>query len=307
MPGSDFKEFVLRTLLYYDIFEHALTAEEMFTLFPRNSVTQAQFAGELEAMAARGEIVRDQGFYQLPTRPGGFATVRSRKSALARKRLRIARVMAKIMKRFPFVRGVFVSGDLSKGVAYDASDIDYVIVTAPRRLWICRTLLIFFKKVFLLNSKKFWCLNSFVTEDAMAASERNYFTATEIAHLKPLFNMEVFLRYMNANAWIKEYFPNFRVFALSDNETDGRRSLLQRPAELLFTGRWADALDRRTMEWMRSVWTRRYPEFDEETRNRLFRCTPKESSAYAGNFSDRILGLYRARLAEYRLTPHHDD
>lgn len=307
MPGSDLKADVLRTLIYYDIFEHALTAEELFTLSPANSIAEERFFRRLEELAAQGEIVVREGFYLLPARPPEFGALRLRKGRLARSRLRIARLMARIMKRFPFVRGVFVSGDLSKGVASASSDIDYVVVTAPGRLWICRTLLILFKKVFLLNSRKYFCLNSFVAEDALESSERNYFTATEIAHLKPLYGMTTFLRYMNANTWIREYFPNFRVFALAPNETDSRRSLLQRLGELCFAGSWAEALDLRTMEWMRSVWARRYPEFDEQTRTKLFRCTRGESSAYAGNFSDKILALYSARLADYRLAPHHYD
>src|SRR5512142_2425365 len=117
MSRSDFRDFVLRTLLYYDIFEHALTAEELFTLFPRNSVAEERFFQELAGLADRGEIACHDGLYQIPTRPPGFAQLRRQKTPLARRRLRIARFMAGIMKRFPFVRGVFVSGDLSKGVA----------------------------------------------------------------------------------------------------------------------------------------------------------------------------------------------
>ena len=96
------------------------------------------------------------------------------------------------IKRFPFVRAVFLSGELSKNISSDDGDIDFMIVTEKNRLWICRTLLTFFKKIFLFNQKKYLCINYFVDEEHLHLPKKNIFTATEIAHVKPLFNFILF-------------------------------------------------------------------------------------------------------------------
>ena len=296
MANAEFVENIKRTLLYYEIFDHPLTLEELFYLFPRNSLTKPEFTDRLRGLTANGSLSLFDGYYTLPSLPPGSVELREKREKLAVRRMRIARLMSQMIRRFPFVRGVFLSGDLSKGVAHEESDIDYVIVTNSRRLWVCRTLLVLFKKTILFNSKKYFCLNYFVAEDNLLLEARNYYTATEIAHLKPLYNVEMFLRYMNANSWIKGFFPNYKVFALSDNETGSGNSFIRWILEIPFKWGWIDSLDSFLMKMMKRVWARRYPHFDAAAREKLFRCTPTESCAYAGNFSEKILGLYRDKL-----------
>ncbi|HEV8538649.1 MAG TPA: hypothetical protein VGR15_06960 [Bacteroidota bacterium] len=298
---KDFGDHIIRTLLYYDIFDHPLMANELFFLFPRNTLTKSEFSNQLLQLAAEGVIRQSDKYFSLPKTSKDLVNLRAEREQLARKRMRIARLMAHLIKRFPFVRGVFLSGDLSKGVAHPESDIDYVIVTAPHRLWICRSFLVLFKKTFLFNSKRYFCLNYYVAENSLELDDQNYYTATEIAHLKPLYNIAMFLKYENANVWIRRFFPNYRVFAFSDNEANSRPSILQQIVEFFIQGRLANHLDRLLMEAMKRIWAKRYPQYDPAMRDKIFRCTPTESCAYVGNFSDKILSLYNDRLREYDL------
>ncbi len=294
-------EHIIRTLLYYKIFDHPLSANELFYLLPMNSLDREQFRNYLADMVNQGALLCSHKYYLLPKISPEIFILRTQRENYARRKMKIARLMTHVIKRFPFVRGVFLSGDLSKGVARQDSDIDYVIVTAPHRLWICRALLVIFKKVFLLNSKKYFCLNYFVATDQLKLEDQNYYTATEIAHLKPLYNIEIFLRYMNANSWVKRFFPNYKVFALNHNKPNSRRSILQKILEVFFFGRFANHLDFWLMNTMKRIWAKRYPEYDEHTRDKIFRCTPTESCAYVGNFSDKILSLYKEQLQQHGL------
>ncbi|MBI3765747.1 MAG: hypothetical protein HY277_04500 [Ignavibacteriales bacterium] len=252
-------------------------------------------------LSKRGTLSSSNGFYYLPHQSNELTSLRLRREKLARHRFMIARCMAHIIKRCPFVRGIFISGDLSKGVANPKSDIDYVIVTEQNRLWICRTLLTLFKKIFLLNSKKYFCLNYYIDAKTLTVDDRNYYTATEIAHLKPLYNHELFLRFMNANSWIRKYFPNYKGFALKTHEGTSRRSYLQKLLELAFRGNWVHQLDRYLMQTMQRIWKKRYPQYDDVTRERIFRCSEHESRAYVGNFSDKVLSMYQKKLNEHNL------
>ena len=295
----DFDHDIIRTLLYYEIFDHPLTLRELFQFFPRNSISFGSFRNRVTELAAAGTVREEGGFYQLAANQTSLEEIRVRRERLAKRRLRISRFMSQIIKRFPFVRGVFLSGDLSKGVASPPSDIDYVVITEPGRLWVCRSLLILFKKVFLLNRKKYFCLNYFVTSDHLGVDERNYYTATEVAHLKPLYNFPLLLKYMNENTWIKEYFPNFRLFETVTGPGQQRRPWLQRIIEMPLQGTLIDNLDKRLMKTMASVWRKRYGNLDELTRERIFRSTPHESRAFAGNFSTKIDTIYKNKLLSH--------
>ena len=108
--------------------------------------------------------------------------------ARARAALPRADRWSRFIARFPYVRGVAVSGTLSKGVMKEGDDLDYLVFTEPDRVWFCRLLLMGFKKVFLFNSHHRFCVNYLLAEDHLEIPDRDLFTATEIAWLLPMVN-----------------------------------------------------------------------------------------------------------------------
>lgn len=297
------QDAILKTLLYYDIWAHPLTAQELFRFLPVNSVSFEEFSRHLHPSRRRPEVAESRGYFYLNSHGPGIVAERERRADHARRLWRRARVSMHLIRRFPFVRGVFVSGDLSKNSTTPASDVDFFILTEPNRLWIARTLLILFKKVFLLNSKKYFCLNYFATTDRLTLDEQSLYVATEVATLKPLFNAELFARYMEANRWIRAYLPNFTLEPAELPEIYDRRSILQRFCEALLRPLPLDRMDRTLLNVMQGVWRRRYPELDEATRAVIYRSTRTESRAYAGNFQEKILTLHRQRCAEHGIAP----
>lgn len=292
---------VLHTLLYYDIWEYPLTRAELFCFLPLNGMSFDQFCSILEESGPGPDVTESDGFYFVRGRASDITTARKRREQNAAGLWKRASLSMHAIKRFPFVRGVFVSGDLSKNATTPESDIDFFIVTQPGRLWISRSLLIAFKKLFLLNSRKYFCLNYLTARNHLEIDERNIFIATEIAHLKPLFNSGLFHQYLETNSWIREFFPNFSLEYLRIPPVSNRRSILQWCLELPFLILPSNQIDRFLMERMRNIWATRYPDFDDTTRQRIFRSTRTESRAYAGNYQDKILSLYKSKLAEFGL------
>lgn len=288
---------ILQTLLYYDIFDHPLTSLEIFRFLPTNTVTTSDVQGTLIEMVRDRKVEESGGFYFLPGKP--YPLSRLQKQGYARRLWRIARVVTSLIKRFPFVRAVIVSGDLSKNVADKKSDIDFFVITEIRRLWICRAFLTLFKKVFLLNSKKFFCINFYVSADHLEIEERNVYVATEIAHLQPTYNGSLFYQLLQANSWIKDFFPNFECSGNGHACNGADRSAIRTLLEMPFRGKWAGGLDERLMEFMRKVWKRRYPELTVEERDTIFRCRPYESRAHPGNFEEKVLAAYEQRLRKF--------
>lgn len=206
--------------------------------------------------------------------------------------------MAALIRRFPFVRAVFVSGELSKGVASEHGDVDFVIITANQRLWICRTLLILFKKIVLFNSKKYFCLNHFISERNLIVDERNVYTALELGTLKPLYNQQLFYSYVDANPWLSTFLPNYRP---SNGATKQRHSRIQHFFESIFVEPYASKLDAWLLELWKEAWKRRYPHLSDDKRSAIFRSTPDLSTAYHGDFARTILTKYQERLQQLGL------
>jgi hypothetical protein len=295
------QDAIIRTLLYYDIWAHPLTFREILRFLPVRVDSPMQVKQALDAVCTEGLVHEEDGHYFLQGKSAAIVSQRLAKEAYARYLWILARISTHVIRRFPFVRAIFVSGDLSKNVASRTSDVDFFIIAEPGRLWIARTLLILFKKIFLLNRKKFFCLNSFVAANTLSLDEQNIFLATEIATLKPLWNGDLFRRYLEANDWILSYFPNFTLSDRDLPRVHNRGSIVQKLFELPFRWLPAESMDTWLLGMMERTWKKRYPEFDDETRRRIFRCTKGESRAYAGNFQEKILALYTQRLRAFEV------
>ncbi len=301
-PSTRLGEDILRVLIYFDIFHYPLTSEEIYRFLPSNSTSPAEILSLCTTGALRNIVTERQGHFFLAEGNGSGELVPARmeNERRARRYLSVARFLTRIMRRFPFVRAVLVSGELSKGVATRRGDIDYVVITAENRLWIARTMLILFKKTVLLNSKRFFCLNHFITESFLHVTTRNIYSALEIATLKPLYNVPLCSAYMETNSWISRFFPNLVHDSLPNHEHRSP-SYVQRFFEIPFRGSLGDRLDVWLMEFWKKIWQHRYAGLPKEKREMLFRSERSISTAYAGDFLSRVLAEYRTRLGRFGL------
>ncbi len=291
------EEDIRNTLLYFDIWQYPLTADEIFAVLPRNSLTLAEFKRRLRDSGPGPDVAEEEGFYFLKSRSAEVVSCRREGERRARMMWRMGRVSTFVIKRFPFVRGIMVSGDLSKNLATSDSDVDFFIITSPDRLWIARALLILFKKVFLFNSKKYFCLNTFLSSDHLTLSDENIYVAAEVAYLKPMYNLRLFNEFRRANSWILDFFPNFDAGFLPSPVTmaGDRGSFLQKLLELPFELIPSDRLDTLLLSMMERVWKQRYPEIDDARRARSFRSTKTESRTYPTDYQDLVLTWYAER------------
>ncbi len=200
---------LIRTLLYFDIFSYPLSEEELLSYCGFVAKESGQLARQaLQDLVKDGLICKKDGFYCL----AGKAELVGRRlsgNKRAKERLITARRYARLIASFPFVEAVMLSGSIAKGYMGRNDDIDYFIITRPGRLWIARSLLVLFKKLFLGNSHRNFCINYFVDSQSLHIREQNRFTATEIAFLVPVYNERMYRQMLGANAWIKTYYPTF--------------------------------------------------------------------------------------------------
>jgi hypothetical protein len=306
MNKAQVKENILRTLLYYDIFSHPLKPEEIFIFLPQNSLPKSDVIGMIKDFSSDDECsfaLKDGYVYVKPN--VHYIHRRISKENYSRRMWRAARLMTHIIKRFPFVRAVFISGSLSKNSSDKISDVDYMVVTSHGRLWIARTLLILFKKIFLFNSYKYFCLNYFITEDNLEIPFKNVFTATEVAYIKATYNTDLMYDFVMANKWIKDYFPNYRFLDpylhSAGFKVNNRRSTLQRLIEILFRGKWGDKLDDYFRQRTSHHWEKKYTSLNEDDRKLLFRSERNVSTTHPGDMQRTILRKYNEKLKQFNL------
>ncbi|HEU4471333.1 MAG TPA: nucleotidyltransferase domain-containing protein [Flavisolibacter sp.] len=201
------KHDILAALSYFDLFEYPLTQAEIFQNLPRAYSYQEMSEG-LAQLTGENWVYKFDELYSLQN---DYARISRRLQANSQARvlLKKAEKIAGFLSAFPFVRGVAVSGSLSKNFADKDSDIDFFIITVANRLWIARTFMHLFKKLtFITRQQDLFCMNYFIDEEQLLIRENNIYTATEVVTLLPYRGVEVFERFFAANKWSRAYLPN---------------------------------------------------------------------------------------------------
>jgi hypothetical protein len=290
---------VLRTLAYFDVFKYPLTAAEVVA-FCDSPLSPGRAEEVLHELIEAGTIAGHDGFH-------GFGdlirNVEERRQAEGRAQARMAKAyrMSRFIGRFPFVRGVMLSGSISKGVLAKDGDIDYFVITEPGRLWIARTLLIAFKKLFLFNSRRDFCVNYFVDTEHLAIEDRNRFTATEVLTLVPTFNPGLCRDFFVANSWAIDVLPNKSLPRVAGAPFG--HGVIKRATEALMRNGLGDELDEWCMLRTLHRWRYRFAEFDRRKFDLALRTRRYVSKHHPRNFQERVLSAFQERVERLVLEP----
>lgn len=280
-------------LTWFNLFDWVLTPEEY-----------AAFGVSVPA----GTVMTD-GFVTLPGRTK-LAWLRRKKTQWAWRKFRKARRWAHVLAYIPFVRMIAIGNALGYGNCRDESDIDLVIVTEPRCIWLVRLivggLLKFFRQRPGECVRDALCPSFFLTTEAMnlefvqlpfISSSRVSVASREILHELPddpylifwivqltvLYDAGgVYDEFWKANdRWVRRWSPNA--------QPRGAHPRIRRPCVLHLT---SYVLRLNTIEH----WARRFQEYR----------FPSEVRALVNQDScvvvdDRMIKLHtNDRRAEYR-------
>jgi predicted nucleotidyltransferase len=289
---------IILSLLYFDIFSYPLKAKELSCHSSLKGLSEYTLNRELEELNRKGfiECFKDCFFLDGKKEIVERRLIGNKK---AMEYIQKAQKISKFISAFPFVRGIFLSGSVAKGYADKNSDIDYFIVTAPGRLWLSRTLLILYKKIFLLNSKKYFCLNYFIDTEHLEIPDKNIFTAIELSYLLPTYNEELSQRIIENNSWVNEYLPNFEKSTTSIIPT--KNNFLKRNVEKLLSGFFGNKLDDFCMSMTEKFWKRKYRKTHGLDSVNI-RCKKYVSKFHPQGFQDKVLRSYEEKIISYEQT-----
>ena len=294
-PPGEQAMAILGTILYFDVFRHPLTLDEIFRYVQWHHRSLSEVAAAIEELQSAGILECEDGFYFFA---GTESTVRLRRERNKRALLygEKAERWSKFISGFPFIRTVCISGSLSKGTMDKDGDIDYFIITEPGRLWLARTMLILFKKVFLFNSRKYFCVNYFIDTDHLAIPDRNLFTATELATVKPMRDSDIFESFLKENHWAELFYPN--AMRHPSRALPARNGAVKRTAERLFNGKPGEWLDNFFFRLTLRRWKRKFPHHRDTHFEVDFRSRKYVSKHHPQGFQRSVMARMEQRREE---------
>ena len=290
-------QHILWPFFYFDIFAYPLRVDEIILFSPLKNLTKDKVQSVINALVAEKTLFDFGGYYALQNRPD-WLSQRLDQEQLASKTWPAAHRYARLIYAFPFVRAVFISGSFSKNIMTPDGDVDYFIITHPGRLWLARTLLILFKKIFLLNSRKYFCLNYFVDSQHLSIEDQNIFSATELITLLPMAGQYWHKELWETNRWVNRYYPNFpkKSATFLDQKSSGG---IKNFVEKIFARSAGNQLDKICMQITVNHWKHRFKHLDQTKFEQLFKSAPHISTHHPHDFQTKALDAFRQRVTDF--------
>lgn len=211
---------ILFTLAYTDQFDFPLTETELWhrlILLDGHNFSRPEFKKALLKLALHKDISYVHFYICLAGREAITEKRKHRAVVAAQKKNDIAH-FNQVIKYIPFVQAAFITGSVAMGNADVDDDLDLLLVTKTRRLWLARLVLLGVtwamgkKKARSTEGKHGWCLNLWLDEDHLAVEEkkRDLYQAYEVLQALPIHGtQEVITRFYSENAWTRMYLPHF--------------------------------------------------------------------------------------------------
>lgn len=232
---------VLSALSFFEIFHCPLTRSEIFNyVFDQfSNIIPGRPEGELEIsqsslefswsdlnviladLSAQGIIQNQQSLYYLKSNDAASDAFFKRHQYYAtfHKKLKRAQRWARFMSAFPGVRLVATVNSVGFKIPSEGADIDFLIITDEKSLYVSRLLITFFLKILGLRPTKknqkdkictsFWLSESALNLEKIAYSDQDVYLYYWLLNIYPLYDQaDYYERWQSANFWLKKHLPN---------------------------------------------------------------------------------------------------
>lgn len=230
-PTREQELAVLQSVIYASLFDYPLT-------LPQLEASLVEIRADAQTIASwwrssellRSAIEHRDGWY-FPAGRGDLIETRARREVVSRELLERDRRLLSWICRMPFVRMVALSGSLAHLNAEGSADLDLFVITAPQRVWSVTVATLVIARV--MGWRKRMCLNYVISERALRVEPADLFSANQIIHLRPIVGYNVFERFVKANGFVREFYPNFELTnAALKPAAEGRKLIAERVLSL---------------------------------------------------------------------------
>ena len=234
----DLTRAVLQTLAYADVFDYPLTAAETHRYLtgmsaPLEAVEQSLKSSDF--FTAQGEYFALRGREEI-------IPIRLQREAYSKRLLPHALRYGRVLGSLPYVRMVALTGSLAVKNASERVDFDYLLITAPGRLWLARACALAFNRLTRLRGHTL-CPNLLLSEDLLEWPTHDLYSARELCQMMPITGLDVYIKLMNANPWVSSFLPNVVMDSNSLLLSEEKVSPVQKLLELPLRGKIGDRLE----------------------------------------------------------------
>lgn len=209
---------ILKTLIYADIFDYPLTVFEIHKWLIGRKAQLREMKQVLDRLVKSYKVQVKSEYYVLFGRDELVAKRRRRKKQ-SEWYLKKAKALTTILKLIPWIKLVGVSGGLAMENADKVDDIDLILITNKKRLWISRFLALVLlsftgqrRKVGESEHKTSGklCLNILLEDSRLEQGSKDIFVAHEVLQMKVLWERGgIYGKYLEDNSWAFKFLPNW--------------------------------------------------------------------------------------------------
>lgn len=286
---------IVATLLYYDLFSFPLRADEVVRFVHRQCHAEDILMRDVAQHSAWWDS-RD-AFLFLRGRDA-LIQRRAELQAASVQKLERAHKYARLLQLVPGVRFIGVTGSLAMESAVLEDDIDFLVITQSHRLWLTRALVLAALMAWGVKRPddgrteypNLICANIFLSENDLYVPDENLFIAHEICQMLPLLGEKTYRDFLNANAWVKHFLPQWKPASVEYQDRASFQNA-QRAFELAFANgigaRLENELARRQLKRIESKHARGH--------NTNVKLTPTQLRFHARDLSDYVVNTFNAR------------
>lgn len=290
--SRDLSRAVLHTLAYADIFDYPLTGREIHHYL---TAISAPLDAVVRTLQEQRLFTRTGDYYTLAGRVE-IVSIRAEREARSRQLMPRALQYGRILGALPYVRMVALTGSLAVSNVSKNQDFDYMLVTAPGRVWMARAFALAFNRFTRLKGYTL-CPNLLLSENALAWPVHDLYSARELCQMIPITGFDVYSKLMQMNQWVASFLPNAYMGSKSlllensQEHTPSGRPAFQRFLEILMRCKLGDRFEAWEMNRKVARFSRQQG-FGEET---IF-----NAEVCQGNFDHH--GSWTRQALERRLT-----
>ncbi len=218
----NFRGNILSTLAFYDVLDFPLKAGEIFDYLLKYGDAGPRLLDikkELDQLVMERVIGFREGFYFLYDREH-LVPLRIKRQKIAQKKWRLMRMAGCCLSFVPCIKAVFASGSLAIRNTNELSDLDVLIVTQGRRIWLGRFLVLGLLSFLGIRRKGTdviapdkVCTSHFVSEDNLKVKIENIYDARTYSNLVPIFVRDIGIieRFKIENKGVLEYLSRWNI------------------------------------------------------------------------------------------------
>ena len=288
IPSSEvfLGDAVTATIAYADLFDFPLEPGEIWRDLIGLATSPDQTRGTIDGLLASGSLALDGPYVVLPGRAGLAGIRRARREHAARLWPTACR-LGTLLGRIPFVRMVAVTGSLAAENPDADADLDYLIITAPGRLWLVRAMAVALVRLGRPVGVRL-CPNYLLSTRVLELDHRELFTAHELLQAVPIVGRATYHEMLDRNAWAARWLPNRFQRAMTSPEGPPNRSRVQRFGELMLGGSLGKHLE---------AWEGRRKRARLGAVGGTARFTADVCEGHYDSHRQRVLGEFRVRCA----------